>query len=59
MFPYKTGSGTRVRACSSGMSIREVIAVGSHVEGVNEAIRGWVGTVKAMEGEGLAKRFYI
>ena len=48
-----------MRACSSDMSVREVIVVGSHVEGVNEAIRGWVGTVKAIEGEALAKRFFI
>jgi hypothetical protein len=41
------------------MSIREVINVGSQVQGVNEAIRGWVGTVKAIEGEALAKRFFV
>lgn len=41
------------------MSVREIVNVGSHVEGVNEAIRGWVGTVKAIEGEALAKRFFI
>jgi hypothetical protein len=41
------------------MSIREIINVGSRVEGVNEAIKGWVGTVKAIEGEALAKRFFI
>lgn len=41
------------------MAVREIINVGSHVEGVNEAIKGWVGTVKAIEGEALAKRFFI
>jgi len=41
------------------MSIREIVNVGSHVEGVNEAIKGWVGTVKAIEGEALGKRFFI
>jgi hypothetical protein len=41
------------------MSISEGIDVGSQVKGVNEAIKGWVGTVKAVEGEGLAKKFLI
>ena len=54
-----TGSTEHVRARSSPMSIREVINVGSQVQGVNEAIRGWVGTVKAIEGEALAKRFFV
>ena len=50
---------TRSSCCASAMAFRKIINVGSHVEGVNEAIRGWVGTVKAIEGEALAKRFFI
>ena len=41
------------------MSNFEAIDIGSRVEGVNEAIKGWIGTVKAVEGEGLAKKFLI